>query len=94
MSGPDFRVEGADELRVAQPSEELETPVPAVADETEVEDDEQEHAPGDLRIPEGVGAFVGHLWGGDSRLQLGPRHPFGGQFGQQRKRRSDGPLLG
>ena len=63
MSGSDFRVEGADELRVAQSPEELDTPVPDAPEETEAEPEDDggsEHAPGDLRIPEGVGAFVGH----------------------------------
>jgi 6,7-dimethyl-8-ribityllumazine synthase len=63
VSGSDFRVEGADELRVAQSPEELDTPVPDAPEETEAEPEDDggsEHAPGDLRIPEGVGAFVGH----------------------------------
>jgi 6,7-dimethyl-8-ribityllumazine synthase len=63
VSGPDFRVEGADELRVAQSSEELDTPEPVLPEETEAEptdDGDGDHAPGDLKIPEGVGAFVGH----------------------------------
>jgi len=63
VSGPDFRVEGADELRVAQSPEELDTPAPGIAEETEASEEDDgpvEHAPGDLRIPEGVGAFVGH----------------------------------
>src|SRR6185312_15080987 len=54
VSGPDFRVEGADELRVAQPSEDLDTPAPGFAEETEASEEDDgpvEHAPGDLRIP-------------------------------------------